>query len=184
MSRLRKDLAALDRAARAVERNPSALERRYMEEVEARPPDSPPEQATIGAARRQREAACEHLKDAVRLREKDADAALLARREAAEKAWLALVTAGRAILKAAGDEAWTRTARVANHVAELERERFKRTRVGSAMKRYQRALHGRSFYAGESEFSDIGYLHLVLEDIEDVIVAAEAICNALRKGRR
>lgn len=165
VSRLRNEIARLERAK-------SRLRKR---EAEARPPASPPEQATIGAARNQLRAACEHL-------EKSRNQ--LDRRQAAEKGWLALVTAGRALLKAASDEEWARTTRVAERVTEMEQRRFKRSRVGSALARYQRTLHGRAFYAGEDELSDAEYIRLAFEDIEDVIAAAEAMRPALAWRQR
>ena len=163
MRRLRSEIARIDRMK-------SVLRRQEAEAAEARPPASPPEQATIGAARHQLQAARGHL---------DKSRSLLDRRQAAEKGWLALMTAGRALLKAAGEEDWARTSRVAERVTALEERRFKRARVGSALARYQRTLHGRSFYAGEDELSDADYIRLAFEDIEEVIGVADAMRGAL-----
>lgn len=154
MSRLRKDQAALDRASRAVERNPV-----------------PASQATIGAAREQLRAARGHLAES---------RSLLGRRQAAEKGWLALVTAGRAMLRSAGQD-WMRTSRVGDRVIALEEARFKRADVGTTLKVLQGTLHGRGFYAGDDELSDAAYIGPALDLIERAIDRADEACRLLRR---
>ena len=170
MSRLRHQIAALDRA-QAAARNPEAsamaelarFERLHRQHV------LPPAQATIGWARQQLAEAREHLKRAT---------SLLARRQAAEKGWLALVTAGRAMLRAASHPEWAKTTGVPKRVADWEKGKFKRAEVGHALRTYQRLLHGACFYGGVEEACDPAGIEADLHGIAQAIEHAAAVCKS------
>jgi hypothetical protein len=159
MSRLRKDLAVLDRAARAAERNPVV---------------APAEQATIGAAAQQIREAKAHLRAA---------RSTLDKRQAAEKAWLALMTAGRAMLRCAG-EPWEDPRHIPRRVEQLEKRRFRHARVASALRVYQRALHGQAFYVGMEEATGMSTLQEAFVHVENTIGQAREECRILSRGER
>lgn len=68
-------------------------------------------------------------------------------RQAAEKGWLALVTAGRTMLRAAGED-WESSQGVANRLAEIEPGNQP---VTSTLRVMAGTLHGTCFYRGSLE---------------------------------
>jgi hypothetical protein len=164
VSRLRKDLATLDRAAkRAVGRNP-------MSAIPA-----------IAKAQRTLNRAFVELEQAAR-------GDLEARRQAAEKGWRAAREAVYGVIEAHGGER-PRGTIGAGEVGAFEAKRLGRPRgrpggqpLASDYARAEQTLHGECFYDGVCPDDDT--LHGELQQVGGLIEQAEADAAAARPRRR
>jgi len=101
-------------------------------------------------------------------------------RQAAEKGWLAAVTAARAMLRRGGYDGWKRLSRVAENLAALEEDRKMSSQTSEDVGVLARELHGAAFYSGDPNFTDRDVVEANFRIVERVIGDAEAFCRLHR----
>ena len=97
-------------------------------------------------------------------------------RQAAEKGWLAVVTAVRALLRASGGN-WKSTQRVAENLSKFETAHNMSHNVSSLVTTMARNLHGSAFYRGDPEFYDNAALESSFNIVEQIIDNCESLCR-------
>ena len=101
-------------------------------------------------------------------------------RQAAEKGWLAAVTAARAMLRRGGHDGWKRLSRVAENLAALEEDRKMSSQTSEDVGVLARELHGSAFYSGDPNYTDRAVVEANFKIVERVIRDAEAFCRLHR----
>ena len=101
-------------------------------------------------------------------------------RQAAEKGWLAAVTAGRAMLRVAGGK-WMSSMGVTDHVIEIETERKTGPVVSSKLRLLAGSLHGGAFYQGNEDFCQIDFIEANFQLVDEIIQRVDEFCRHARK---
>lgn len=108
---------------------------------------------------------------------------LLGRRQAAEKGWLAAVTAARMTLRCASGETVPSAEGVVKKFKAMETTIDKGFPLTTRLDAAQNMLHGSCFYRGVSEDCAADRIATRLHNVEQFINGAEQFCPVVRKPK-
>ena len=102
-------------------------------------------------------------------------------RQAAEKGWLAAVTAVRALLRSAGEE-WMSSQRVKDRLLKFETKRNLNHALSGRLEDFAEIMHGSIFYKGDVDLCKRETVERWLGSVEVFIDDASVLCRLM--GRR